>query len=112
MVTDAIQQGVNWVFFAVAVAAFLLELWALAAALRAPAGAYRAAGKQTKGLWVLLTALAAFVGLSSLPVIGSGRGFGSLLTIAAIVVAGVFLAGVRPAVATGRRPPRQQSSGW
>ena len=111
--TGAIQHGIAWVFLAIGIAAFLLELWALVVALRAPANAYKAAGKQSKGLWVALTAVATVVGLSSLPVIGSGQGFGGLLSIGSVVVAGVFFASVRPVVAVKRRrPPRQSNSGW
>jgi len=109
----AIDSAVAWVFVLVAVAAFAVELWALVLAIKAPAGAYLASGKQTKTLWVALTAAAAFIGFTSLPLVGSGRGFGGLLTIAAVVVAGVFLASVRPAVAGHRRrPPRQSTGGW
>ncbi|MCL1898055.1 MAG: DUF2516 family protein [Micrococcales bacterium] len=111
--TGAIQQGVAWVFMAVAVAAFVIELWAFLTAIRAPASAYLSAGKQSKTLWAVLTGFSALIGLSSLPVIGSGQRFGGLLTIGAVVVAAVFLASVRPAVATKRRrPPPNRSGGW
>jgi len=109
----AINSAVVWVFVAVGVAAFVVEVWAFALAVKAPARAYLAGGKQTKTLWVTLTGGAAFVGLCGLPLVGLGWGFGNILTIAAVVVAGVFLASVRPVVAGfRRRPPRQQSGGW
>jgi len=110
----AINSAVAWVFVAVGVAAFVVEVWAFAVAVKAPARAYLAAGKQTKARWVALTGGAAFVGLCGLPLVGLGWGFGNILTIAAVVVAGVFLASVRPVVAgyRRRRPPRQQSGGW
>ena len=110
-------QGINtavfWVFALVGVAAFAVELWALVVAVRAPAAAYLASGRQSKVLWVCLTGVAAMVGFGSLPLVGTGRSFGSLLTIAAVVLAGFFLASVRPAVAGyRRRPPRQSPGGW
>jgi len=108
----AINSTIAWVFMLVGVVAFVVEVWALIVAVRAPASAYLASGKQTKALWVALTAAAAFVGLSGLPLVGVGLGFGGLLSIAAVVLAGVFLASVRPAVAGHRRPPRRPSGGW
>jgi len=97
---------------AFAVVAFVLEIWAFVVAVRAPAGAYLAAGKRSKGLWVGLTGAAALIGLSTLPLAGAGN-FGGLLSIAALVVAGVFLADVRPAVSGRRpRPPKRQQGGW
>lgn len=109
---EVIRTAVYWVFLAVGLVAFVVELWALLVAVRAPAAAYRAAGKQSKVVWVALTVAAVVVGLSSLPVVGSGRGFGGLLSVAAVVVAFVFLASVRPLLTERRPPPPRQTGGW
>ncbi|MDR0625972.1 MAG: DUF2516 family protein [Bifidobacteriaceae bacterium] len=99
-------------------AAFAVEVFALVVALKAPAAAYTAAGKLSKGAWVAITAVATLIGFSAapLPLLGGSRGFGGLLSIAALVAALVFIVDVRPAVSgasggRGRPGPRQQG-GW
>ncbi len=105
------------VYFFIAVGAFVFEAWALIDALRYPAGAFTAAGKQSKPLWVGLLAGATAVGFLSLPApVGvsftNALGFVSLAGIAA---AGVYAVGVRPAlraIGRGPRPRRDQRGGW
>ncbi|GAB2540174.1 DUF2516 family protein [Brachybacterium huguangmaarense] len=83
----------SWIFIVLFGALVLLELWALLNALRFPPGAYVAADKRTKIFWVLLTAGAVLLGLIAL------WGAGSMLFgIAGIIMAGVFLADVLPAL--------------
>ncbi|MDR0945741.1 MAG: DUF2516 family protein [Bifidobacteriaceae bacterium] len=86
------------IFGAVGLAAFALEVWALVDALIRPRAAFPYGGKASKGLWVALTAAAALVGFGG-TALGRG-GFGGLLSIAAVVLAIVYLVDVRPAVRT------------
>jgi hypothetical protein len=113
--TFAVLKFQMLVFLGLALAAFGLEVWAMVVALRAPISAYPQAGKRTKGFWTALTVGAAVVGFLSLPVGSQGLGFGGLLSLAAVVVAAVFLADVRPAIRPYSRrrpgPPRQSSTG-
>jgi hypothetical protein len=75
------------------------EVFALAHAVRQRPDAFTAAGKKSKTFWVVALVLAALLGFTAI-----GSGFG-LLSIIGIVVAGVYLADVRPAIDTimGRR---------
>lgn len=87
-----------WIFAILAVALFAVEVWAFINALRFSGEAYSAAGKRTKGFWLALTGVAMVVGFLSLPYpIGAG-GSSMLLMLIAIVVSGVFLADVLPAL--------------
>lgn len=110
----AIQGGV---VFVIAIGAFIFEAWALIDASRYPTGAYLAAGKQTKPLWVGILVGATIVGFLGLPYpLGlSYTSAISLLGLAAIAVAGIYAAGVRPAlrsVGRGHRRTRDQRGGW
>ena len=75
-----------------------VKLWAFIDCLRWPTAAFPAVSRQTKVLWLILTAIALLVGF--LP--GSTLGF---LGIAGTVVALVYLFDVRPRLQeiTGRR---------
>ena len=72
------------------VAALALEIFALVEAARYRADAYSAAGKWSKQIWVIITAVAAALGFVT--------GFPTFLWIIAVVAAGFFLADVRPAL--------------
>lgn len=91
-VLDTLILGpIHGVFTLVALVAFAVKAWALIDAAIRPAPAYVAAGKQTKVFWVIVTALGVlFGGLS-------------LLGMAAMVAAIVYLVDVRPAVRGIRR---------
>ena len=82
-------------FFALGLAAFVVEAWAFIDAVRRPSQAFVAAGKQTKQLWLIILGVAAVVGLA-----GAVYGVGptSILPVAAFVAAAVYLADVRPKV--------------
>ncbi|MFN8171359.1 MAG: DUF2516 family protein [Candidatus Nanopelagicales bacterium] len=93
--------------FATATGLVMLVLWVLTLGLkvfafvdcvRRPAAAFPAVGRQTKPLWLILTALAALSGL--LPSLTL-----NIIGMAATVVALVYLFGVRPPIVaiTGRR---------
>jgi hypothetical protein len=83
---------VNWILL---VAAFVIEAWAFADAVRRPTGAFPAAGKQTKPLWLIITGVALAVGFFSaaydIPLI-------SILPIAAFIASAIYLTDVRPKV--------------
>jgi hypothetical protein len=105
----------EWLLLGLGVTAFMFEAYALVDSLRFAPQQYLAVGKRTKGFWTILTTSAAIVGFLSLPApIGrSGGGPLSLLGLAAIVIAGVYLADVRPALRASRpRPPRPSRGGW
>ncbi|MDR2378684.1 MAG: DUF2516 family protein [Bifidobacteriaceae bacterium] len=101
-------------------AALIVEIVAFAIAAKAPAAAYVAAAKLSKGAWVAITAVAMVIGLGSapLPLISAGGRFGGLLSIAGLVAALVFLVDVRPALkrhggSAGNRPSGpSRPGGW
>lgn len=82
-------------FLILGLAAFVVEAWAFIDAVRRPAQAFVAVGKQTKQLWLIILGVAAVVGLA-----GAVYGLGptSILPVAAFVAAAIYLADVRPKV--------------
>lgn len=87
-----------WIFAVIAVVLFAVEIWALVNALRFRPDAYTAAGKRTKLFWGLLTGLALLIGFLSLPAPVGRGGASMLLMIIGIVISGIFLADVLPAL--------------
>jgi hypothetical protein len=88
--------GLQYFFWFLAIVAFVFEVVALVDILQVPEGAFPAAEKQTKKLWLILLIVANVVGL------GGAVGFLpllSLLPIAAFIVAALYLVDVKPAVA-------------
>ena len=81
-----------YIVLGLSVAALGVELYALVDCLRRRSDAFTAAGKRTKQFWLLVTGVAALLGI-----LGLGRGTG-FLAIVAIVAAGVYLADVKPAL--------------
>lgn len=90
----------TWIFAALAVVLFAVQVWAFVNALRFRPDAYLAAGKRTKGFWLLLTGLSVLLGFLSLPYPIGGGSASILLMIIGIVIAGVFLTDVLPALRT------------
>jgi len=84
-------------FDAIAFAAFVFEAWAFIDAVRRPAPAFVAAGKQTKPLWLIILGVALVVGLGY-AVYLRGMSVISILPVAAFVAAAIYLADVRPKV--------------
>lgn len=78
--------------------ALAAEVFALVHAVRQRQDAFPATGKQTKTFWVAALVIATLMGVASV----GGVGF---LGIIGIIVAGVYLADVRPAIdeVLGRR---------
>ncbi len=94
-----ISQIQGWIILGLGLLALAAEVYALVHAVRQRPDAFTATGKQTKVFWVAALVIATLLGFAVL-----GSGFG-LLSIIGIVIAGVYLADVRPAIDTimGRR---------
>jgi hypothetical protein len=82
----------NWILL---VAAFVVEAWAFIDALRRPSGAFPAAGKRTKSLWLIITGVALAVGIFSAAYDVS---LISILPIVAFIGAAIYMTDVRPKV--------------
>lgn len=83
------------VFWILLLAAFVVEIWALVDALMHQDSAYRAAGKQSKLIWMLILGVAVVIGLGG----AAGRlSIFSILPIAAFIAAAIYLVDVRPKV--------------
>lgn len=109
-VTLIVQVAVGLLMFGV-------QLWALADALRTPANDFQRAYKRTKGFWGGLTGVAAFFGLLYLiPALTLGQpsfGMSFIFDLAAVTIAGVYLADVRPALAPLRgRGNQNRGNSW
>ncbi|GGL37871.1 DUF2516 family protein [Phycicoccus endophyticus] len=91
-----------WIVLALSLAALGVEVFALVDCARRRSDAFTAAGKRTKGFWLLVTGIATLVGVVALGGLG-------LLGIIAVVAAGVYLADVKPALdqVMGRGSGRQ-----
>ena len=85
-----------WFFEVLSVAALGAEVWAFVDAVRRPAPAFPAAGKQTKPLWLVILGVAAVIGLWSSTL--GGPNLVSLFPIVAFVAAAIYLTDVRPKV--------------
>lgn len=99
-----------WIFFVLAVALLAVEVWALVNALRFRPDAYTAAGKRSKTFWGVLTGVAVLLGFLSLPNPIGGGGSSMLFMLAGVVIAGVFLTDVLPALK--RVMGRAQGNRW
>ncbi|MCG2622945.1 DUF2516 family protein [Arthrobacter sp. I2-34] len=86
----------QWLWLALGVVALAIELWALADCLRRKGDHFQVAFKRTKGFWTGLTAASAAVG--ALALFGSGLPTLMLFQLAAVSVAAVYLADVKPAL--------------
>jgi hypothetical protein len=89
----------EYFFWALAVAALIIEVWAFADVLRRPTGAFPTVGKQTKMLWMIILGVAAAIGLYY-ATYGSRGGFGvvNILPVVAFIGAAVYMTDVRPKV--------------
>jgi Protein of unknown function (DUF2516) len=98
---------VDYFFYALLVGAFVVEAFAFIDALRHPAGAYTAASKQSKPLWLIILGVALVIGLGGVTQeIGLFNSF-LALPIIAFVAAAIYLADVRPKVRSIRPGQRQ-----
>jgi predicted membrane metal-binding protein len=95
IVNFSAYSPIQYFFWILLVAAFVVEAWAFIDAIRRPAPAFVAAGKQTKPLWMIILGVAAVIGIGG--AVGSLAIF-SILPIVAFVAAAIYLADVRPKV--------------
>ena len=97
MFTFNAYTPLTWLFWILGVAAFIVEAWAFIDAVRQPAGAFPAAGKQTKPLWLIILGVSVLIGLYGVAYSG---GFSPLniLPVAAFIAAAIYLTDVRPKV--------------
>jgi hypothetical protein len=86
----------NWLYIALSLVSVVLQVWAVGDCLTRGKDQFERAGQRPKSFWMILTGIAAVVGLLTFAgSIGSlGAGFG-LFQIAALCVAAVYLAGPR-----------------
>jgi len=84
-------------FLVVAIAASVVEVWAFIDALTRPQRAFVATGKQTKQMWLIITGVAAVVGLGYAVLAGSLAVL-SILPVASFVAAAIYLTDVKPKV--------------
>lgn len=90
------------VIFAISAAALIGAIWGFIDCLRRPEGAFTAAGKWSKTIWLVLLGVATLIAFISLPwPLGTGGGIGGILGIAAIVAVIVYFVDVRPKLGSG-----------
>jgi hypothetical protein len=99
MLADGVYKLQFLIVLLLALGAFAVEIWALVDALRQSSGAFTAAGKLTKPIWLIILGVAAAVGFLALPISGGGAISPlNMLSIVGVVAAAVYLTDVRPAV--------------
>ena len=86
----------DWFFEVLAIAALIFEGYAFADALRRPGQAFRAASKQTKPLWLVITGVATAIGIGT-AASGSFSAVG-ILSVVAFVAAAIYLTDVKPKI--------------
>jgi hypothetical protein len=91
-------------FWALLIAAFVVESWAFIHALLQPKATFIAAGKLTKPKWLLILGIAFVIGIGG--AVGA-LGLLSLLPIAAFAAAAFYLVDVKPAIKLVRPGQRQ-----
>jgi hypothetical protein len=107
---SGVYTPLNYLFVALALAAFVVEAWAFIDAIIRPAQAFTASGKLTKQLWLIILGVAFVLGLAAASGVG-GIGVTNFLAVLAFVAAAVYLADVRPKVKEFRRGKSSTSSG-
>jgi hypothetical protein len=97
LASSTAYKPLAWLFWILGVAAMVAEAWSFVDALRRPPGAFTTAGKLNKPLWLVITGIAAAIGIYS---VTSGGGFSplSILEVAAFIAAAIYLTDVRPKV--------------
>lgn len=83
----------DYLLWILAIAAFAVEIWAFVDAVRYQPGAYVAAGKQTKTIWMIILGVALVIGLGGAAHVISVL---QILPVAAFIAAAIYLADVRP----------------
>jgi hypothetical protein len=93
-IVNGIYDPIGIVFVLLLTAALVVEVWAFVDAVRRPAGAFIAAGKQTRPIWLLISGLAMVLGF----VFWWVGGITSFLAVAAFVAAAIYHVDVKPKV--------------
>jgi len=94
-----------WFFEALSLAALVVEGWAFVDAVRRPAAAFLAVGKQTKPIWLIILGVAFVLGLYA----AAYGGITGILSVAAFVAAAIYLADMRPKLKEFGRGSRSNS---
>jgi len=95
---------VDLFFWVLLLGAFVIEAWAFFDAIRRPAAAFPAAGKQTKPIWLVILGVAFVIGIAG----AAGRlQLISLFPIIAFVAAAIYLVDVRPKIKSLKSGSRQ-----
>ena len=107
----------HYIYIALAIGAFAFEAFAFLGAMRFSSRTFDAVGKRSKKFWGLILGAAALVGFLGLPPpLGLGiTGPLSIVGLAAVVGAGVYMATIRPKLQENqqpRGPRREQTGGW
>lgn len=113
---NGVYTPLHYFFVALAIAAFVVEAWALVDAIMRPKAAFAAAAtmgdnaaqRLAKQWWLLILGVAFAAGLYSAAYAGGSFGF---LSILAFVAAAVYLIGVRPKVREYSNRGNRSSSG-
>jgi hypothetical protein len=92
----AALSALDWFFEILAVGALIFEGFAFTDAIRRPAQAFKAASKQSKPLWLIITGVATVIGLGT-AASGSFAVIG-ILSVVAFVAAAIYVTDVRPKV--------------
>ena len=88
----------DWFFQVVSIVALIFEGYALIDALRRPAQAFTASGKQTKRLWLVILGVATVIGIAAAAYNVFPLGAGGILIVAAFVAAAIYVVDVKPKV--------------
>ena len=91
-------RPLDFFFWALAVAALIVEVWAFVDAARRPTAAFPAAGKQTKPIWLIITGVAGAIGLYTATEASALFIIVGILPVIAFIAAAYYLADVRPKV--------------
>jgi Protein of unknown function (DUF2516) len=95
---------VNLFFWVLLLAAFVIETWAFVDAIRRPAAAFPAAGKQTKPIWLVILGVAFVIGIAG----AAGElSLISIFPVVAFVAAAIYLVDVRPKIKSLKSGTRQ-----
>jgi uncharacterized iron-regulated membrane protein len=97
------------------IVALVASLYAVVHAGRTPDAAFKAAGKQSKALWLILMLVAALISFVSLPwPLGNGGGMFGLLGLIALAAVIFYLVDVKPKVSGfsgGSSAPKNNNRG-
>jgi hypothetical protein len=88
-------SALSWLNWILNLAALVVEAWAFIDAIRRPAGAFPAVGKQTRPIWLIILGVALVIGIFSSAYNVSLLYF---VPIIAFIAAAIYMTDVRPKV--------------